>query len=348
MAFIDKNKKLTLKKIVLMGLISISIGIFFSVFFFHGQSFNDLKSMLFNIGYSLSLGLGLFATGFVLNLFNGRIIKWVKYPIRSLIISLIIMTLYSSIIIALVNWIWYILIFNHTWKQLFEGGKFFIIMQFIIYCIIALFSFARTFFKEWRQSLLSEQKLKEEAILLQYKVLSNQVNPHFLFNALNVLNSLISIDPDRAQNFVSKLSSFYRDLLNFKDKDIILLDEEISFVENYIQLQQERFGDNIIYSNSLTDTKHFLVIPMTLQMLVENAIKHNQITKNRKLNIEIYSENNYIIVRNTYQPYANPKDGERFGLQSLRERYQFLTDKNVIINQNNNYFTVQIPLLEKN
>ncbi len=329
-----------------MGLISISIGILFSLFFSHGQSFNDLKSLLFNIGYSLSLGLGLFATGFVLNLFNGRIIKWVKYPIRSLIISLIIMAVYSSIIIFFVNWIWYILIFNHSWKQLFEGGKILIIMQFILYCIISLFSFARTFFKEWRQSLLSEQKLKEEAIRLQYKVLSNQVNPHFLFNALNVLNSLIAIDTARAQNFVNKLSSFYRLLLNFKDKDIISLDEELHFVNIYIDLQQERFGDNIIYFDNLPKTKDCEIIPMTLQMLVENAIKHNQITKNKKLSIEIYAENDYIIVKNNYNPYTNPKDGEHFGLQNLKERYQFLTDHEVIVTQGLGYFTVQIPFLK--
>ncbi len=126
-----------------------------------------------------------------------------------------------------------------------------------------------------------------------------------------------------------------------------MLTKELNFVSNYITLQKERFGENIIFVNKFKSSPQFLVIPMTLQILVENAIKHNQITRNKKLTVEIYEESEYVVVKNNLQPYLNPQDGEKFGLVSLQERYKFLTDKEVIINQDNTSFIVKIPLLIK-
>lgn len=193
---------------------------------------------------------------------------------------------------------------------------------------------------------MAKEELKQEAISLQYKVLRNQVNPHFLFNSLNVLSSLIRIDAVRAGVFVDKLSGFYRDLLGFRGRDIISVEEEMHFVKKYLDLQMERFGSNMVVETHFDQSKAYRLIPMTLQMLVENAIKHNQVSQKNKLVIKIYPEDDYLVVENNYQPYLNPIDGEKVGLKNLSERYHYLTDKPFVVDKTDRYFRVKVPLLK--
>jgi len=189
--------------------------------------------------------------------------------------------------------------------------------------------------------------IKREALSLQYQVLQNQVNPHFLFNSLNVLGSLIDLDISKAKVFTRELSLFYRDLLMFKDRDIISLKEEIDFVKKYIYLQQIRFGEALqveIIANEKIEGK---VIPLSLQALVENAIKHNEISQANPLHIVIAISDDYeLIVENNLQPKMLLEETSKTGLQNLAGRYRFLTGKEMVITKNNHYFRVSLPLIQ--
>ena len=339
-----KCSRWNLKKFLTIGVICILIGVG-AAMLLSGKLPTNLMSMVYNAGYSLMLGYGLFANGFVFQLVEKRWLSWLKRPVRSLLIALAVTTVYSSFVILFTNWFWYGLLMDISWDDFWPYGKRIILLEYVVLYLITQFFYARSFFFEWRQSLLAKEKLKQEAIALQYKVLSNQVNPHFLFNSLNVLGSLIRIDVDRAEAFVGKLSGFYRDLLSFRGKEIVSLKEEMGFVNQYIDLQKERFGDNFIVESKLENQEEIQVIPMTVQMLVENAIKHNQMNKENKLEINICINNEYLVVENSYFPYQNPIDGERLGLKNLGERYKYLTDKPMLVEKEKDKFAVKVPML---
>ncbi|MDB4582267.1 histidine kinase, partial [Draconibacterium sp.] len=254
---------------------------------------------------------------------------------------------YSSLVIFTVNWFWFIIILTRPWENFWVENRATIISEYIIFIIIAAIIYAISFFKAWRQEVEESEKVKRESLALQYKVLQDQINPHFLFNSLNVLGSLMDIDVAKAKKFNSELSEFYRDVLHFKDLDIISLKEEIDFVKKYIYLQQIRFGEALqvdIIANEKVDGK---VIPLSLQALVENAIKHNEISQANPLKIVIAISDDYeLIAENNLQPKVLLEDTSKTGLKNLAGRYEFLTGKEMIITNNNNYFRVSLPLIK--
>lgn len=341
----DDKKSGYLTRILVMGGVSILIGII-SVLLLSNSIRWDVKSWLFTAGYSLMLGYGLFLNRFVASFIKNRWIHWVSHPVRSTLVAFVVASLYSTGIILFVNWFWFIFLVGYTWSDFLVFGKLILIIEYAALYIITIFFYAKSFFNDWRISLQAEEALKQEAVSLQYKVLSNQVNPHFLFNSLNVLSSLINLDKDRAQTFVGKLSNFYRDLLAVRSKEIVTLKEEVDFVNQYLDLQQERFGQNIVVNIQTDNLNNHQIIPMTLQMLVENAIKHNQINKENTLGIKIYLQNNYLIVENTFKPYLSPVEGEKLGLKNLSERYKFLTDRTLEVEKAQDKFIVKVPLLQ--
>jgi LytS/YehU family sensor histidine kinase len=161
-----------------------------------------------------------------------------------------------------------------------------------------------------------------------------------------VLGSLIDLNVSKAKDFTRELSLFYRDLLTFKDRDIISLKEEVDFVKRYIYLQQIRFGEALqveIIANEKVDGK---VIPLSLQTLVENAIKHNEISKENPLKIVISSDEHELIVENNLQPKKILEESSGTGLQNLAGRYLFLTGKEMVISKSDNYFRVILPLIQ--
>lgn len=301
---------------------------------------------LWNIGYSLSIGLPLFANGFLFDKFACRFIDWINHPLRSIFRALSLHLVYTSIVIFTVNWFWIVVMRDQSWSH-FLSRKTTFIAQYIIFILVASIIYAVSFFKSWRREVQQSEMIKREALSLQYQVLQNQVNPHFLFNSLNVLGSLIDLDISKAKVFTRELSLFYRDLLMFKDRDIISLKEEIDFVKRYIYLQQIRFGEALqveIVANEKIDGK---VIPLSLQALVENAIKHNEISQANPLNIIIAISDDYaLIVENNLQPKTLLEETSKTGLQNLAGRYRFLTGKEMIITNNNHYFRVSLPLIQ--
>ncbi len=198
----------------------------------------------------------------------------------------------------------------------------------------------------WQDALKREQKLREENLIFQNETLRNQVNPHFLFNSLNTLSSLISTKPDIAEKFIIRLSSIYRYILDNSQKDIIALSSELAFISDYFDLHKVRDEEKINLRIDLTDTESFHIIPVSLQILVENAVKHNMATRENPLEIEVYIENQHIVVKNSLQRMSSALKSTRIGLKNLNERLKLITGKELIIEELDKYFIVKVPLIK--
>lgn len=339
------KKKVTVKWI-LAAVISILIGII-TMGLISGSLNRSLITYVWNAGYSLSLGLPLFANGYLFGWFEKRYINWIKKPVKSVLAALTMHLIYSSLVIFVVNWFWFIIVGGQSGSDFWAKNKGTIVSEYIIFVLVASIIYAISFFKSWRVQVQETEKVKSEALALKYKVLQDQINPHFLFNSLNVLGSLIDIDVTKAKQFNHELSLFYRSLLSFKNQDIISLSEEIDFVNKYIYLQQIRFGEALqvdIVANKKIVGK---VIPLSLQALVENAIKHNQMSVENPLKILIAISDNYeLVVENNLQPKKLLEETSKTGLKNLAGRYSFLTGKEMTITKNKSYFRVTLPLIK--
>lgn len=226
-----------------------------------------------------------------------------------------------------------------------ESISYLIISVAITLLINAIF-IAADFFRFWKISLTEKEELKRTSLSAEFEALKNQVNPHFLFNSLNTLSSLIDENPKQANEFVQKLASVYRYVLTHRDKETVLLHEEIDFIKSYIFLNQIRFGANL---NSIIDVNTNCLnkqIPtLTVQMLIENAIKHNVISAQKPLHISITCNPEYLTVENNLQPKLTSSESNGIGLNNIVERYKYLTEKEVIITKTENNFEVSVPLL---
>lgn len=201
------------------------------------------------------------------------------------------------------------------------------------------------FFCLWQETLKSMYKTREEALIYQSETLKNQINPHFLFNSLNTLSSLISIDPTRAEYFTQKLSNIYRYILENREKQQVPLKEELDFVRNFYFLQKIRDEEKIELCISLEDEEAYNTLPISIQLLVENAFKHNIATKEKHLLVSIVQKNGMIEVSNNFQPKTKISESTGIGLKNLKERIKIHTGGELQIVQTPDKYTVTMPLL---
>jgi hypothetical protein len=219
---------------------------------------------------------------------------------------------------------------------------------FIALFVIAAFLLLRFIIKQREKRLQKWDRLEKEKAQFQYETLKNQVNPHFLFNSFNTLISVIEENPENAGNYVQHLSDFYRSIVNFREKDLISLSEEIDLISNYFFIQQKRYGSNLVVHIRVsgTEKKDLLIPPLTLQLLAENAVKHNAVSKETPLIFEVFIENNMLIARNNLNEKINKEAGEGLGLQNIMNRYQLISGRNVEIKKTETHFTVSLPLIK--
>jgi ligand-binding sensor domain-containing protein len=194
--------------------------------------------------------------------------------------------------------------------------------------------------------LRREAAIRRESVEFQFAALKSQINPHFLFNSFNTLITIIEENPSLAVEYVEHLSDFYRSILVYREKDIISIQEELELVRNFGFLLKKRYEDNLELTVQIPETIQGAVMTLTLQMLVENAVKHNIISSTKPLKVEIFAlDDTYIIVRNNIQRKIKPEPGTHFGLQSLQHRYHLLKGKEMLISDDQKYFTVKVPII---
>ena len=228
-------------------------------------------------------------------------------------------------------------------------GVIFVVFMSLINFIL----YFQYFFERWKSSVIhnaelqvTAAELEKEKFNMQYHNLRNQVNPHFLFNTLTSLDGLIHTNPDLASDFVRQLSKVYRYVLEHKENEIVSLETELSFIQHYISLLDIRYKDALKIKLQISDEgKEKGIVMVTLQMLIDNAIKHNVVNGTTPLEISIWDESGKLHVRNNKQVRKQIENSNRQGLSQLVQLYTYLSKKNVQIIDQYDYFEVQLPLL---
>ena len=222
-------------------------------------------------------------------------------------------------------------------------------ISFIISVVVTTIFYTAYYYRNKQEKRVTEQKIIAGTASAKFDALKNQLDPHFLFNSLNVLTSLIEENPEAATRFTTSLSKVYRYVLEQKSKELVTVEEELKFAELYMSLLAVRFEDSIVFTKplKLKDPKA-KVVPLSLQLLLENAVKHNQVMPSKKLHINISEENGTLIVTNNVQPKQVLRESTGVGLRNIRDRYGLLTQRPVSIQENRKEFSVAIPILTEN
>jgi sensor histidine kinase YesM len=310
-----------------------------------GEGFQVLaQEILISFVMSTTLSYG----GFLLEDYFDKTISWIQYPVKRLVLESLCYFFYvfcASIIIIFLFQLFVIKTFtigNIPWKNLVSWTQFPMKISFVILFILI----SRSFLLEWRTAAIESEQLKTERFAQQYQSLKDQLNPHFLFNSLNVLSNLVYENPDTAARFIRQLSSIYRYVLEVQQEELVTLKQELNFAENYLSLQKIRFEESLQFHIRVDGSTDGFLPPLSLQLLLENAIKHNVASMEKSLNIDIMLIDNELIVKNNMQPKSSlPEESTGVGLSNISKRYELLSEQNISVSDADGSFIVRLPIL---
>lgn len=317
-----------------------------------------LNFVLFGRDYHSNLRIFLLATvctlliGLLLSRVHIGLSNWLRKkmgtlrPGHRLAVQFLFMVITAAFVTAL--------FFGYDWVGFpgytlrMENYKWALLVGFTADLIGSAFNEAIYSQQEWRRTQLEKEQLEKLHLQSQLEVLKNQINPHFLFNSLNSLSSLIADNPEKAELFVDKLSAVYRYILIHNDRDWVDLNAELGFIKAYFHLLQTRYGEGVKLDISIADSQAaFMLPPLTLQLLLENAVKHNVVHHDKPLRIEITSgsEMELIISNNLQRKNRQLVLSHGVGLKNIADRYSIANAGAIIVQEENNQFTVKLPLL---
>ncbi len=327
------------------------INIIVSLFIFlidGGEKTFERYSVTFLISgmYTFFIGLG---NGFLNDYLDSKF-SWTEETRKRTIAAIVGTLLMNVALVYFCNYLNFIIIQGKNPEKFFNGEMNFINWFFINFAImISAIGHARGFMAAWKNSTkkeVVEQKLIAKSANAQFESLKNQLDPHFLFNSLNVLDSLIEENPVQAQRFTNSMSKIYRYVLEQKDKELVSVEEEIDFAKTYCELLKTRFEDAVTFEFNISEEdKKGFVVPLSLQLLLENSIKHNFATSSKPLNIKIFTEKGNLIIENNLQTRELPNTSTGVGLANIVSRYNLLTERNVFVEKSEAFFRVKLPIL---
>ncbi len=280
----------------------------------------------------------------MLNTWLSTKFDWVKHTRKRFILGVFGTLIYTVCAASLFIATWRTVVYGRGfWESLVSIDGIFQSSILVITLVITLFLHGQSFLRHWKASLVEAERLKRENLSARFETLKNQVNPHFLFNSFNVLSTLVYKDQDMAAKFIKKLSDLYRYVLETKDLETVSLSTELDALDSFIFLSKIRFGENLIVHNELPRAEQIRVAPLTLQMLVENAIKHNVVSKAKPLEVSLFQQDDWIVIENNLQRKNNVTHSAGIGLPNIQARYQYLTDQAVQVEEDLEHFRVKLP-----
>jgi two-component system, LytTR family, sensor kinase len=270
----------------------------------------------------------------------------VKYKVAFFVAGSIASTTLTVAIVLIVG----MLIHPFSLNENFTPLKLNLMYAWLVNLLYHLINTIIFYFKEYKTTSLEAEQLKSITAQAEIQLLKSQINPHFLFNNLNVLSALILKDNNEANRFIEAFSKVYRYILTTHNKELVELKTELDFIRPYIFLLQKRFADALEINISIDENKqHQYIIPASLQMLIENAIKHNVVSRNKPLTIAVHTNgDNTIVVANNLQAKQSVEYSTGIGLQNIIKRYRLVSNREVKVHTDNNFFTVTLPLLHMN
>ncbi len=333
------------KNVVLILGLSIGFGLLFA-FIFSGFRMFKLPRLISIALYSVSIGAIVWGGSELISRWVPRYWPWHVNPGRTFTINFAFCIVYTLVSISAFN---FAVLYPRgeamtDWNGFIWSVLMHTLIAVIITIIIFMYFFLKKFLSHWREGMQREEQYKREVIMAQYEVLQSQVNPHFLFNSLSVLTSLVETDQKAAVKFIGKLAEVYRYVLDMRDQDTVSLADELKLAGSYLFMQQYRFNEQLIVSINIKNPVG-KIVPHSLQMLLENALKHNIISEDNPLRIEVYEEEGYVVCSNTYQPREVIEPSTGTGLKNITGRYAVLTPKPVLSGIEGNSFVVRIPVI---
>jgi energy-coupling factor transporter transmembrane protein EcfT len=324
-------------------------------YFTGGRLFDSWEMFLVSTSWSLIIWYTQSAgNGMLVDWLDTRI-SWLEQPRKRAIVGFLTLIAYSFVAFQIVQLTFGYFFFGWEregfwvsevfWEDFWNSGRIAVGISFTIAFVLT----AVGFFRGWRTAAVKAERLEKEVYAQRYEALRNQLNPHFLFNSLNVLTELIYEDKEQAVGFVRKMSDVYRYVLDSRERELVPLDEEIAFCHQYIDLLKERFGDNLNVHWEVEENLHEqYILPMALQLLIENAVKHNAASIAQPLDITITATDSQLIVHNALQPKRTNEHSNKIGLTYLKNRYASLGQGEITVDHNTEegYFEVRLPYLK--
>ena len=323
--------------------------VFLIIYFFMGRPINLDQDLLYEYGLNIMYTV-------ILYMFNNvvYIYFWKKYKDRLFSTAHLSRAIAGGIGISILGiflcrLLEALFIEKEAFSVFIAGERLqYYFVSFVISMVVTAIFYFFYYYKCKKEKQVKEQKIIARTASAQFDALKNQLDPHFLFNSLNVLTSLIEENPDQAMKFTTSLSKVYRYVLEQKNKELVTVDEELAFAKTYMTLIKMRYEDSIIVKiPEKSVNPEAKVVPLSLQLLLENAVKHNRVTPTDKLIIEITEENGFLQVRNNLQEKQVIKKSSGVGLYNIHKRYELLTKKGVQISKTDDHFTVEIPVLTR-
>ena len=338
------------KNFITLAWISLGTSMFFFLAFTNEKTIeNFMLTVLISFMYSFFFGAG---NGLINDYLNKKF-PWSEATTKRGIISIIVILITNTVLVYFCNYMNFVVFQKTATTQEYFTGRYNFINWFTINValLISAFLHAKGFMDELKKTSkkeVVEQKLIAKSANAQFESLKNQLDPHFLFNSLNVLSSLIDENPKQAQKFTSSMSKIYRYVLEQKDKELVTIQDEIDFAKTYCELLKTRFEDSVDFEFNVSenDLRKF-VVPLSLQLLLENCIKHNFATSSKPLIITIFTQNDCLCIENNLQAREQLKESAGIGLANIVQRYALLTKRNVFIEKSEDYFKVKLPVLEE-
>jgi len=272
--------------------------------------------------------------------FLWRRYPWEKYPAKHIVIEVLLILAYTLAF----SYGLYSIELKFGLISPVDDVYIEILIVVLITLLITSIHEAIEFYKQWKFNFSKSVRLEKDNIEAKYETLKSQINPHFLFNSLNSLTTIVE-DNERAVEYIQNLSEFLRYILKSRDRELVLVRDEITILNQYLNLQKSRFKKNLNIQIDVHEKfYHFSLPPLVLQMLVENCINHNVISKEKPLTIEVKAEKDRIYVKNNLQKKADSESTGN-GLKNITERFKFFTTSELKVSQSNSTFKVSIPLL---
>lgn len=307
------------------------------------------RKMLSTFGFTILYTYSLYIANSLVFQMLDRYFAAERFSTRRIVIGFVLSFLVSLLTVFLLRVLEDVVIEKESFAAFWAAEKpnnyvFAIVITFFI----TLSAYAFNFYRAYQENKVKEQKIIAGTASAQFESLKNQIDPHFLFNSLNVLSSLIEENPENAQRFTTSLSKVYRYVLEQKDKELVGIAEELSFAKTYMNLLKMRFENSLFYEvPQMPFDPEAKVVPLSLQLLLENAVKHNIVSAHKPLNIRIFIDGDYLAIENNFQRKEVIQDREGVGLQNIASRYGIITNRKVRIEQDDQLFTVRIPILTK-
>ena len=333
----DKGWKFILSNLILT---------FFVIVFFFNKAFMSTEVFIRSYLWGLSICVTQWSGIVYITHLVDKKIPILQHPTKRIIWGLVAMILYSVLayitIQVLMLWIMYGSFSLSRIYDIFMGSY----VAFLIGAAISLSFSAHGYLHAWRKSVLNAEKLKAEMLSYKYEALRNQINPHFLFNSFNVLSDLIYDDQKQAVNFVQQMSGLFRYVLDNRDKELVPLKDEMEFLNSYVFLLKTRFENKIEIINQIVPDEDDLIVPMSLQLLIENAVKHNVASKAKPLKIEISKTDLHLEVKNNLQLKMAGDTSTGIGFKNMHQQYKFFTNEVIQVSHSDQFFIVKLPLLK--